>query len=106
MKKSMTGALLVAAVTSGVVSSPASAMTTKQAKRAVAREIQLDYGVRYPDTTCQKFSALRFKCRWHGLSDNDVRNGYTAGWSGTATVRQYRTGGPIEVTPRVTHRGT
>jgi hypothetical protein len=83
-----------ALVAVAAVPSTAEAMTTKQAKRAVAREVRFQYpdGFNFADpgnraVTCRRLSSRMFNCRWYTLTHDDVQAGDVDGHSGVGYVR-------------------
>jgi hypothetical protein len=71
--------------------------------RAVKREIQRRFGIRFPDVTCRRLTTKRYRCDFKGLTDADVREGNVGGHSGIAYVTRYPYG--IDVVVKSYGRG-
>lgn len=96
-------ALIAAPLLALCLAAPAQAATKAQARRAVAREMRAQYDLRYLTSSCSQLSSWRFRCRWSGYTEHDIRDGNVAGWAGTAKVVFY--GRNADVVLRVTRRG-
>lgn len=98
-------ALLVISA-AGVTAAPANAadLSVREAKRAIKRELRLDYEIKYPSISCSRLTPRRMRCRWDGLSRLDVVRGNPSGWAGIARVTEF-SGGGIDVRVSVTRYG-
>src|SRR3954468_15479803 len=76
----------------------ASSLTSKQAVRAVEREIRTDYGMKTSFVTCRRLGANLQKCHFWGLSHRDELKGDLTGHSGNAYVRRYASGVDVRIT--------
>lgn len=98
----MRRALITTTALALLVASPsaaaASSLTSKQAIRAVEREVRFDYGMRYPDVFCRRLEYNLQKCHFWGLTHRDELKGDLTGHSGNAYVRRYASGIDVRIT--------